>query len=101
MTLAGEAMATRLYPRGQQGRPEDRGDGIRSIAARRITAQGSFRKCQDPFRPVGPRHPQDAGILPYMEGAYSRRINIQHRLVYQILRDTHTIKILRMWTHYE
>ena len=34
-------------------------------------------------------------------GAYSRRINIQHRLVYQILDAEHTVKILRMWTQYE
>lgn len=36
-----------------------------------------------------------------LAGAYSRRINIQHRLVYQVLREEHTVKILRMWTHYE
>ena len=34
-------------------------------------------------------------------GAYSRRINIKHRLVYQVLNDTRTVKVLRMWTHYE
>ncbi len=34
-------------------------------------------------------------------GAYSRRINIQHRLVYQVLEDERSVKILRMWTHYE
>ena len=34
-------------------------------------------------------------------GAYSRRINIQHRLVYQILEEIKTVKIIRMWTHYE
>ena len=34
-------------------------------------------------------------------GAYSRRINIKHRLVYQVLEDTRTVKVLRMWTHYE
>ena len=34
-------------------------------------------------------------------GAYSRRINIQHRLVYQILEEIGTVKIIRMWTHYE
>ena len=34
-------------------------------------------------------------------GLYSRRINIQHRLVYQVLESEHTIKILGMWTHYE
>jgi len=33
--------------------------------------------------------------------AYSRRINIQHRLVYEIFEDIKTIKIIRMWTHYE
>ena len=36
-----------------------------------------------------------------LAGAYSRRINIQHRLVYQVLDDIRTVKILRMWTHYE
>lgn len=36
-----------------------------------------------------------------LAGAYSRRINIQHRLVYQILEEEKTIKVLRMWTHYE
>jgi Txe/YoeB family toxin of toxin-antitoxin system len=35
-----------------------------------------------------------------LEGAYSRRINIQHRIVYQILRKYKTVKIIRMWTHY-
>jgi toxin YoeB len=34
-------------------------------------------------------------------GAYSRRISIQHRLVYQILDDAQIVKVLRMWTHYE
>jgi Txe/YoeB family toxin of toxin-antitoxin system len=36
-----------------------------------------------------------------LAGAYSRRINIQHRLVYQILDEAHMVKVLRMWTHYE
>ena len=36
-----------------------------------------------------------------LSGAYSRRINIQHRLIYQILKDVHTVKVIRMWTHYE
>jgi toxin YoeB len=36
-----------------------------------------------------------------LAGAYSRRINIQHRLVYQVLEAEHTVKVLRMWTHYE
>jgi Txe/YoeB family toxin of toxin-antitoxin system len=36
-----------------------------------------------------------------LSGAYSRRINIQHRLVYQILENEQAVKVLRMWTHYE
>jgi toxin YoeB len=36
-----------------------------------------------------------------LKGAYSRRINIQHRLVYQVIKELRTIKIIRMWTHYE
>jgi Txe/YoeB family toxin of toxin-antitoxin system len=36
-----------------------------------------------------------------LSGAFSRRINIQHRLVYQVLVDEHVVKVLRMWTHYE
>ncbi len=35
-----------------------------------------------------------------LSGAYSRRINIQHRLVYQVYEKEHTIKIIRLWTHY-
>ena len=36
-----------------------------------------------------------------LAGAFSRRINIQHRIVYQVLDDLKTVKIIRMWTHYE
>lgn len=36
-----------------------------------------------------------------LSGAYSRRINIHHRLVYQVLKDEGTVKVIRMWTHYE
>ena len=36
-----------------------------------------------------------------LKGAYSRRINIQHRLVYEVFRKEKTVRILRMWTHYE
>lgn len=36
-----------------------------------------------------------------LAGAYSRRINIQHRLVYQVLESERVVKVLRMWTHYE
>ena len=40
-------------------------------------------------------------LVGELTGAYSRRINIQHRLVYQVIQDIKTVKILRMWTHYE
>lgn len=36
-----------------------------------------------------------------LSGAYSRRINIQHRLVYQVLEEERIVKVIRMWTHYE
>ena len=36
-----------------------------------------------------------------LSGAYSRRINIQHRLVYELVPELQTVKVLRMWTHYE
>jgi Txe/YoeB family toxin of toxin-antitoxin system len=40
-------------------------------------------------------------LLGDLSGAYSRRINIQHRLVYQIIADEKVVKVIRMWTHYE
>ena len=40
-------------------------------------------------------------LIGDLKGAYSRRINIQHRLVYQILDDEKAVKVIRMWTHYE
>jgi len=40
-------------------------------------------------------------LLGDLSGAFSRRINIQHRLVYQILDDEKMVKVIRMWTHYE
>ena len=40
-------------------------------------------------------------LVGEMAGAYSRRINIQHRLVYEVLDSIRTVKVLRMWTHYE
>ena len=40
-------------------------------------------------------------LIGDLAGAYSRRINIQHRLVYQVLDSTKIVKVIRMWTHYE
>ena len=52
---------------------------------------------QDPFQ----NPPQFEKLVGDLEGAYSRRINIQHRLVYQVLTEEQIVKVLRMWTHYE
>ena len=51
----------------------------------------------DPYQ-TPPRYEKLVGDLA---GAYSRRINIQHRLVYQVLDDVRVVKVIRMWTHYE
>ena len=40
-------------------------------------------------------------LLGDLTGAYSRRINIQHRLIYQVMEKEHTVKVIRLWTHYE
>ncbi|MBN2807921.1 MAG: Txe/YoeB family addiction module toxin [Deltaproteobacteria bacterium] len=45
--------------------------------------------------------PADEKLIGDLAGAYSRRINIQHRMIYQILKDKKVVKIIRMWTHYE
>ena len=47
------------------------------------------------------RYPLYEKLVGDLAGAYSRRINIQHRLVYQVLDSSKTVKIIRMWTHYE
>lgn len=52
---------------------------------------------RDPFGSP-PRFEKLVGDL---DGAYSRRINVQHRLVYQVLEKERTVKVLRMWTHYQ
>ncbi len=51
----------------------------------------------DPLQSPPPYGP----LVGNLKGAISRRINILHRLVYQVLPDVHTVKVLRMWTHYE
>ena len=52
---------------------------------------------EDPFQSPPPFEK----LVGDLTGACSRRINIQHRLVYQVLDDVKTVKVLRMWTHYE
>ena len=52
---------------------------------------------EDPYRSPPPYEK----LVGDLSGACSRRINIQHRLIYQIFDDIKTVKIIRMWTHYE
>ncbi len=73
--------------------------------ARKLAAAGLKPRSQellavleaDPLRSPPPFEK----LVGDLSGAYSRRINIQYRLVYQVLADEHTVKVLRMWTHYE
>jgi Txe/YoeB family toxin of toxin-antitoxin system len=52
---------------------------------------------EDPYK----KPPNYEKLMGDLKGALSRRINIQHRLVYQVLEPEHTVKILNMWGHYE
>lgn len=52
---------------------------------------------KDPFK----NPPSYEKLVGDLAGAYSRRINIQHRLVYQVLKEEKTIKVLRLWSHYD
>ena len=73
--------------------------------AKRIARAGMKAKVEnllmvlegDPFH----NPPPFEKLVGDLDGAYSRRINIQHRLVYQVLKKERTVKVLRMWTHYE
>ena len=73
--------------------------------ARKIAAAGLKEKAQslldvlrhDPFQ----NPPPFEKLVGDLEGAYSRRINIQHRLVYEVFKAERTVRVLRMWTHYE
>lgn len=47
------------------------------------------------------KYPPFEKLVGDLSGSYSRRINIQHRIIYQIIEDENIVKILRMWTHYE
>ncbi len=52
---------------------------------------------QNPFQTPPPYEK----LVGDLAGAYSRRLNIQHRIIYQIIADEKTVKLIRMWTHYE
>lgn len=52
---------------------------------------------ENPFQ----KPPSFEKLVGDLDGAYSRRINIQHRLVYQIIKEKKIVKVIRMWSHYE
>lgn len=73
--------------------------------AKKLAAAGLKAKAQelldvlvsDPFQ----NSPPFEKLVGDLEGAYSRRINIQHRLVYEVFRKENVVRVLRMWSHYE
>ncbi len=73
--------------------------------AKKLTAAGLKDKAirlieilkTDPFQ----NPPPYEKLIGDLTGAYSRRINIQHRLIYQVLDSEHHVKVLRLWSHYE
>lgn len=72
----------------------------RKIASSNLQAQAERLLdllAEEPFR----NPPPYERLIGDLAGSYSRRINIQHRLVYQVYDAEHTIKVIRMWTHYE
>lgn len=73
--------------------------------AKKIASAGLKPKAQALLKTISidplKNPPRFEKLMGDLAGAYSRRINIQHRLVYQVLEDERIIKVLRMWTHYE
>jgi Txe/YoeB family toxin of toxin-antitoxin system len=73
--------------------------------AKKLAASGLKPKAQAPLDILAEdplqSPPPFEKLVGDVSGAYSRRINIQHRLVYQVLEEEHVVKILRLWTHYE
>lgn len=73
--------------------------------AKKLSAAGLKDKAQallniletDPFQ----NPPPYEKLVGDLKGAYSRRINIQHRLVYEVFRKEKSVRVLRMWTHYD
>ncbi|MBW1749415.1 MAG: Txe/YoeB family addiction module toxin [Deltaproteobacteria bacterium] len=73
--------------------------------ARKLKASGLKQKAEEilvllrrnPFE----NPPRFEKLVGDLQGAYSRRINIQHRIVYQVREEDRIVRILRMWTHYE
>jgi Txe/YoeB family toxin of toxin-antitoxin system len=73
--------------------------------AKKLTAAGLRSKAEELLRILSndpyQNPPSFEKLVGDLHGAYSRRINIQHRLVYEVFTEERTVRILRMWTHYE
>ena len=73
--------------------------------ARKLASSGLKGKAEELLRIVATNPYQNPPpyekLVGDLSGAYSRRINIQHRLVYQVYEDENCVKVLRLWTHYE
>jgi Txe/YoeB family toxin of toxin-antitoxin system len=73
--------------------------------AKKLTSSGLKNQAQELLEIVSnnpyQNPPPYEKLVGDLAGAYSRRINIQHRLVYQVIEQEKIIKVLRMWTHYE
>ena len=73
--------------------------------AKKLASSGLKPKAQELLALIAedPYHkpPPFEKLIGDLTGAYSRRINIQHRLVYQVLEEKRVVKVLRLWSHYE
>ena len=73
--------------------------------AKKLAASGLKPKAEELLKLIGANPfespPSFEKLVGDLEGAYSRRINIQHRLVYEIFTAEKIVRVLRMWTHYE
>lgn len=73
--------------------------------AKKLSAAGLKEKAQEPLEVLVndpfQNPPAYEKLVGDLDGAYSRRINIQHRLVYEVFKKERTVRVLRMWTHYE
>ena len=73
--------------------------------ARKLASSGLKSKAEELLKIISENPfqnpPPYEKLVGDLSGAFSRRINIQHRLVYQVYKEEKSIKILRLWTHYE
>ena len=73
--------------------------------AKKLAASGLKLKAQELLAVIGndpfQKPPPFEKLVGDLAGAYSRRINIQHRIVYEVFVNERTVRVLRMWTHYE